>query len=197
MAKAFSPAERERVRQTMITVGAELIRRKGIRQVTVEDITTGANIAKGSFYSFYDQRELLFWDIIKQEERRLIEKIQQVAAQDRPLKTKFDKIFYDLVLDEDGLVIHLPAQDLEYIMQKLPPAVIQADRDGAQAIVGHLLALCGLSDTPEHSQLMMAMIQTLQAVASNRRITRQSIRQEMLTILVEAFGDYFQDDKSA
>ena len=36
---------------------------------TIEEITKGANISKGSFYSFYNSGEELFWDIIKLEEQ--------------------------------------------------------------------------------------------------------------------------------
>lgn len=55
MPKTFSEQERSIIKKSMYSITSVLIRKKGLRQVTVEDVTKEANIAKGSFYSFYNR----------------------------------------------------------------------------------------------------------------------------------------------
>ncbi|HHX04183.1 MAG TPA: TetR/AcrR family transcriptional regulator [Tissierellia bacterium] len=193
MPKAFSEHEREIVQHAMLETGSTLIRKKGIRQVTVEDITKGANIAKGSFYSFYKKREKLFWDIIKREEQQLIDKIERVAADDIPVKEKIQKIFYDLFLEDNCLVFYLSQEDLQYLIRKLPPELIKADMESGQKIVKNLLKMCGLSASDENAKIMMSMIHTLQFVASNDRINDKTVRNKMLSLLVETFANYYAE----
>ena len=75
MPKIFSEHERSAIQASMLEVGAELLKRKGIKQVSVEDIAKGVHIAKGTFYSFYHSREELLWDVIQVEEQHIVDEI--------------------------------------------------------------------------------------------------------------------------
>lgn len=190
MPKAFSEHERERVKYAMLKVGADLIRKKGILHVTVEDITKGTHIAKGSFYAFYPSREALFWDVIKTEEQLLLKKITTVAAENMDVKIKVKKIFNDLLLQEDCLVFYLTEKDKEYVSRKLPPELIQSDLESGQAIIRTLLSMCRLDESQESVEILMSMIHSLQYIASSELISTSSARKKMLGILVEAFADH-------
>jgi len=196
MPKAFSEHEREIVNAAMLDVGAALLRQKGIRQVTIEDITKGANIAKGSFYSFYDSREELFWDIIKREEQQLIEQIMVVSAEDIGIKTKVKKIFYDLFLEDGCIVYYLPQTDIEYITRKLPPDLIQSDMKSGQDIVKTLLSMCGLDASQESVEILITMIHSLQFVSSSDFLQTGMARKKMLGIMVDAFADYLGGEET-
>lgn len=105
MPKSFNEHERKIIKQSLITIGASLLKTKNIRQITVEEITQGANISKGSFYSFYNSREELFWDIIKSEEQQLIHEMIVISKQEYDLKTKIRHILYDVFFT--GKLAHL------------------------------------------------------------------------------------------
>lgn len=193
--KAFSERERKAIEASMLKVGAALLRKKGIRQVTVEDIAKGVNIAKGSFYSFYNSREELFWAIIKLEEKQLLDKISDVAAEDIDIKTKVQRIFYDLFLQNDCLAYYLPQEDLDYIVRKLPPKLIQEDIDSGQNLIKTLLAICKLDESQKSIEITMAMIHSLRFVASSEILQTETARKTMLGILVEAFADYLNKEE--
>lgn len=188
MAKAFTEREREIIVETMIKVGAELIRKKGLRQVTVEEITKGADIAKGSFYSFYDSREELFWEIIKHEERELLKRIEIVASESIDRREKIVKIFNEIFLGEDCLVFYLPSEDMNYVARKMPLEIIEADKKEGKSVIKTLLNVVGLCDNQSSIELLMSMIHTLQFVASDEKLTN-STRKRMFEIMVEAFAD--------
>ncbi len=60
MPKIFTPSERDRIEKRLLETAAECLASYGVRRTTVDEITAGAHIAKGSFYLFYDSKEDLF-----------------------------------------------------------------------------------------------------------------------------------------
>lgn len=196
MPKTFSEHEREVIKESMLKVGSVLLRKKGIRQVTVEDITKGANIAKGSFYSFYNSREELFWDIIKLEERQLLEQILSIASQDLDIKTKVRKIFYDVFLKEGCIVFYLPQEDVEYVTRKLSPEILQSDRNNAYDLNKTILSLCHLDESQESIEVLMTMVNMLRFVSSSDIPQTEATRKKILSILVEAIVEYLSGGKT-
>ena len=196
MPRAFSEHEREVIKESMLKVGAALLRKKGIRQVTVEDITKGANIAKGSFYSFYHSREELFWDIIKLEERQLLDQIISIAEQDLDIKTKVRKIFYDIFLQEGCIVFYLPQEDIEYVTRKLSPEILQKDMDNAYDLNKTILSLCHLDESQESIEILITMVHMLRFVSSSDIPQTEATRKKILGILVEAIVGYLSGGKT-
>lgn len=189
MAKAFSAHEREVIKSSMLVITGKLIRQKNIRQITVEEITRHVDIAKGSFYSFYPSREELLWEVIKQEEKELAEKIRQVSMKDLERKEKIRKIFSDLFLGEQCLVFYLSTEDISYLIRKLPPELIEHDRQVGHKLIESLLEMCGLARDSHDVELLMSMLHTLQFVASKDELTNET-KTRLLAIMVETFAGY-------
>ena len=64
MAKAFTETEREQIRRQLQDEGLKLFREKGLKKVSVQQLTQAVGIAQGGFYSFYDSKEALFLDCV-------------------------------------------------------------------------------------------------------------------------------------
>lgn len=190
MPKSFSEQERKIIRQSMIDITASLMKTKGIRQITVDEITRGANISKGSFYSFYNAREELFWDIIKTQERELIDEIIDISKQEGEIRSKIRHILYDVFLRKNWLIYFLPESDFQYITRKLPPELLEADREQAFASVRTILSLSRLEDSPANIELLLTMMQILRLTETNFIYQSQQNKQNVQHILVEGIVDY-------
>lgn len=191
MPKVFSDYERAHIKESMFRVGASLIRKKGIRRISVDDIVKGVNIATGSFYSFYPSKEELLWEIIKREESRIVEQFQSIMSQNFDVKTKLRKIFYDLYLQEDCIIYFLPRADIEYIIRKLPPEIVKSNLDNAHNINRSILAACHLEESQENVDILITMEQMLQLTISSDIPRSESARKKVLSILVEGLVGYF------
>ncbi len=62
----FTDAKRERVRESLRDAGREFFGRYGIDKTAISELTESAGIGKGTFYQFYDSKEELYIDVIKQ-----------------------------------------------------------------------------------------------------------------------------------
>lgn len=191
MPKIFNEHERAAIKENMLKVGAALLRKKGIRNVAVEDITKGVGISKGAFYSFYDSREDLLWKIAKMEERQLLEQMLSVASQDLDIRTKIKKIFYDVYLHEDSLAHYLPAEDMEYIKRKMPPEVIQEDTETGHRIHRSILSACNIDISEENIEISLALQQLILSAYNCETPISKTARKKVLDILIEGYADYF------
>lgn len=73
--RGFGDEERERIREQLRETGRELFARYGLEKTTIADLTGPANIASGTFYRFYDSKEELYFEILREEGERLAEEI--------------------------------------------------------------------------------------------------------------------------
>ncbi|WP_135851941.1 TetR/AcrR family transcriptional regulator [Halorussus salinus] len=69
--RGFDADERERIRDSLRETGRELFARYGLDKTTIADLTDPADIANGTFYRFYDSKEALYFEILREEGERL------------------------------------------------------------------------------------------------------------------------------
>ena len=91
MAKAFTEQEREIIRQRLQEEGLRQFKEKGLKKVSVRELTRAAGIAQGGFYSFYNSKEDLLLDCVN---RRISQKMK--AFMDMPL-TEYEGEMHDPV----------------------------------------------------------------------------------------------------
>ena len=61
----FTESEKQAIQETLLREGEKLFVEYGLKKVTVDELVKAAGIAKGSFYSFYSNKEHLYMDIFK------------------------------------------------------------------------------------------------------------------------------------
>jgi AcrR family transcriptional regulator len=67
MPRAFTEAERTRIRTKLMEAGRSCFLRYGPRKTTLDDLVGPAGIAKASFYLFFESKEALFVDLMLEE----------------------------------------------------------------------------------------------------------------------------------
>ena len=60
MPKIFSEKDREIIRNKLLEIGQESLKQKNYRDISLDDVTAKAGIAKGTFYNFFPSKELYF-----------------------------------------------------------------------------------------------------------------------------------------
>lgn len=67
--------DRQKVQQELILKGRELFAQQGLKGTSIRDLTLAVGIAQGSFYSLFESKEMLFFEILEQEEATIAQKI--------------------------------------------------------------------------------------------------------------------------
>jgi AcrR family transcriptional regulator len=92
----FDDAERERIRRTLRETGRDLFARYGLEKTTIGDLTDPAGIANGTFYRFYDSKEQLYFEILREEGERLAAEI---------LAESFERVGDEGDLDAEAAIV--------------------------------------------------------------------------------------------
>lgn len=59
-------------KQQLLKTASELFKEKGYNNTSVNDIVKAAKVSKGSFYTHYDSKETLFFDIVQGDDKEII-----------------------------------------------------------------------------------------------------------------------------
>jgi AcrR family transcriptional regulator len=66
--KRKSIRNRKKIKKSGLDVFAE----KGLHETKIEDITETADLGKGTFYSYFDSKEILFTELLEDSIQKLI-----------------------------------------------------------------------------------------------------------------------------
>lgn len=130
MPKRYSEQERQYIQKRLKEEAKKCLAQYGIRRTTVDEIVKRVKIPKGTFYLFYQSKELLLFEVILEQHELIEQKIYQEMNRIDPTNFSAEQLtdilfrFYQLpaelpilkVLDSDAIML---------LAQKLPKEVIE------------------------------------------------------------------------
>ncbi len=129
MPKTFTDNEREYIKERLIEEARDCLKLYGVRKTTVDELVKRANIPKGTFYLFYESKELLFFEVLCLSHDELhADFMSQLETLDKPLSVdQITEILLGLYkkTEESFLYKLITSGDLELLIRKLPPEVAQ------------------------------------------------------------------------
>ena len=99
----FSESEKEQIKARLFTEGERLFVTYGLKKVTIDEIVSAVNIAKATFYTFYDSKEYLYLDIVQNIQLRIFTELDTLLDTNTVFtnKQRVQQVFtsmYDLML---------------------------------------------------------------------------------------------------
>lgn len=128
MPKRFTENEKTIIKTRLKEEAMNLLRTYGVKKTTVDELVKRVNIPKGTFYLFYDSKELLFFDALN-ELQALIQNKLMLKLNEMAEDTTVDKItdlFLSLFFEvsQSGLLKIMMSEDMELLLRKLPEQVV-------------------------------------------------------------------------
>ena len=143
--KAYSDQEKEYIRKRLKEEAAKCLAQYGIKRTTVDEIVHRVKIPKGTFYLFYQSKEMLLFEVILEQhdliEEKLWKEISTIAPQDFNAEKLTDIIvgFYQMA-GEMPILKLLNSGEIELLARKLPPEVLEEHLGHDNAMVDRLFA---------------------------------------------------------
>lgn len=190
MPKIVTEHEKDMVREAMFTQGIELIRKKGVKRITVDDITIATQIGKGSFYSYYNSKEELLYSIIKKSESRMFERVEAVLSENANLNERLVKVLKEIYLAADSIVLYVSPSDIELLLRKLPAEVADREASKSNNYFSRTLSLCGIDESRCEMDVLAYLMNALHFVGSTDMSFGERGREKALDLLVHAIADY-------
>lgn len=95
-------------RDEIISAAKKLIIEKGYRKTSVEDITTEAGIAKGSFYTYFKSKDSLICTLMSEKDDKFYKKLNE--------KMKFSKTLEEKIKNYVEHYLIIPIEDVDYML---------------------------------------------------------------------------------
>ena len=127
MATAFTNEEKEVIRKKLHKAAKDCLQRYGVRKTTVDQMVAMSDISKGSFYSFYSSKEMLFFRVLEEYQIDIMNRLEEQLEQENQINAnQFVQLLYDFYQDFRYSFVFtiFKNHEMELLIRKLPKEVI-------------------------------------------------------------------------
>ena len=144
---AFSERQNETIRRALIQEARHCAVIIGMRKTSVEQLTEAAGISKGSFYKFFDSKEMLFFAVLEDVHTEVFEIAEKALRQNEalaPARRAAEAILAVCRrLSETGDMTFIE-NDAEFLLRRLPAEIKTAHYHDDETHIRALLEQSGL-----------------------------------------------------
>jgi len=147
--KTYSDDERAYIKKRLREEAAYLLSAFGIRRTTVDELVARVKIPKGTFYLFYDSKELLLFEVIMEQhemiEKQMLDEIKSLSG--HVTTDNLTEIIYSFfkATDDSGMLRLITTGEIELLYRKLPQEVMQNHFTHDTSMIGSIVELLSLS----------------------------------------------------
>lgn len=142
MGKAFNDREKAIINNKLKESAITLIQKYGMKNTTIDQLVDMANISKGSFYTFYPSKEVLFFNIIEDYHTTIHNNIKssldlEYFKNNRITKDYIIGLLVDTVkyVENSFFIMVLDIKEYSYLLRKLPEEVLINHIDNDMAMI--------------------------------------------------------------
>ena len=188
MPKIVSRSEKDLIYEDIYEGTINLITKKGLKGITVDDIIKATKMAKGSFYKYYPSKEECLYDVILKYERKLLEKMKPIFSEQLTKREKYKKILKEVYLADDSLVLYVKPEDIWVLIRKLPAEYTKKNQTKAIFNFEYILQMFGINRKKIKMEVLDYLVSSLHYIASRGGNTTE--RKIALDLLVNSIVEY-------
>mgnify|MGYP001117693815 FL=1 len=162
---AYSDADRERVRDDLITVALELMAKQGIQHTTVEQIYKTVGISRTFFYSFFPTKEDLIVEALYTQQPKVLAHAQRLM--DNPAFSWREGVRQFLVSccygEQSGIAV-MTLEEQQNLFRRLSPESYQVFREKQANLFGNILKCFGIRADKETIGLFTNLCLTVMVI---------------------------------
>lgn len=162
---AYSDADRERVRDDLITVALEKMARQGIQHTTVEEIYRSVGISRTFFYTFFPTKEDLIVEALYTQQPKVLAHAQKLM--DDPAFSWREGVRQFLVSccygEQSGIAV-MTLEEQQNLFRRLSPESYQVFREKQANLFGNILKCFGIRADKETIGLFTNLSLTVMVV---------------------------------
>ena len=197
MPRPFDPSERTEITKRLRKAGRCLFATQGVIKTTVEDLAGAAGIAKGSFYSFYTNKETLFFEILEGAQNRIREPLLAVPrTPDVNARRRLTTIVEGVLttMDDDPYIRVLGQQrELEAVMRRVPETRLQKHQQDDRAFIRAVIDRWSIRSKPPTSDQVAANFTMLVLLSLQKEFFGTRLFPHARDAAISSFCDCFFD----
>lgn len=129
MPKSYSSHEKEYIEKRLKEEAYNCLNLYGVKKTTVDELVRRVNIPKGTFYLFYDSKEILLFDVVNDLHDEIQEHFIREAnlIKGRITAENLTNLLFEVykMVDDTFLLKVMTNGELELIIRKLPNEIVE------------------------------------------------------------------------
>ena len=189
MPRAFNEYEQAHIRDRLRKAGRQLFASNGVAKASIDQLVAAAGIAKGSFYKFYDSKELLFMDLLEESQNRIRAPLLTSRASSRKaFEQLLRKLFSEFCADP---LIMLMGRELEFhtVVRRLPPDYLHKHQQDDQSFLEALISKWNKKRRLPARDVMAARMTMLALLGVQREFVGERLLPYALDAAVSSLAD--------
>jgi len=190
MPKIITDTKREETKKKIKYKTEQLIYDIGIKNITISKICDFVPIGKGTFYYYYESKEILLYEIIEEKENILMNRIIEYSNYNLSKKEKIAKALMEVYIGENSIVGIITTEEIEKIIAKLPEEIIVAKKDKGKNFYESIMQLFKMDFEKINMGVVAELLDCIHFVASNPSKHGGNAKKEALRILIFEIATY-------
>jgi len=195
MPRAFNQTEQMAICDGLKAAGRQYFSAQGVVRTSVEQLTTAAGIAKGSFYKFYASKELLFFELLEESQNRIRSLYLSPSKKQAEKNRKSFEIITRKVFEEfcSDPFIHIMSKEHELlaITRKVPTGYLQRHQADDRAFIKELIDTWNAAPRPPSVDQIAACLTMLVLLGLKRDFVGERLLPHALESVVANLCDCF------
>ncbi len=188
MPKSFSDSERAYIKKRLMEEAQTCLSQYGMRKTTVDELVRRVHIPKGTFYLFYQSKELLFFDVFctlhDELQATLLGWIDELSGNLNA--DTVTELLFRLYKKTDSTFIYsfIANGDLELLVLKLPPEVAAAHAQKDDFSMEQLLSLLPGVRTEGNIKIFSAVLRAIFCAMLHRREVGEEVFDDAIHVML-------------
>jgi len=194
MPNPITEYEREQQKKSIIKHTHQLIlERKGIKNITVDDIIRSACMGKSTFYSIFESKEICFCEVLETHMKDVLSKADSLLQEKMTIEERTTRFFHEVYLAKDSIISFINPTAIEVLFRKLPPEYNEKKQMLLSGNVIHY-AMNGLRYGETQAETLNVLFDCIDQVVTNGSITEHT-RGDALNYLVKMMINFFETNQ--
>ena len=189
MSAKFTDEEKKKLRTEMIQLGFMMLKSGGIRNVNIDTITKKCYVAKGSFYTLFENKTEFLYQIMIQKRKESKEKIKEYLSGDGMLSRKGLNSYLHWLADENpNIFSYLEGQHTRWLVSKWPPEYLE-NKENDEQTARRIISLLASPKTEPDWKLFCNYLKLLALTLNSRELLIEDATEPLIDHLIEAACD--------
>ncbi|WP_105616746.1 TetR/AcrR family transcriptional regulator [Vallitalea okinawensis] len=190
MPKIVTEKKKEIARKRIKQKTENLIEEIGIKNITITKICDAVPIGKGTFYYYFNSKEVLLYEVIKEKEENLMKQMLDYCNKDISIEEKVIKTLTEVYIGKSSIVNTITTEEFEKIIAKLPPELIYNKELRGKNFFESSMKLLGINPLDVNMGVLGELLDGINFMASRPCKHGEEARREALQILIKGLAAY-------
>jgi len=190
MPKIVTEEKKEIARKNIKKKTEDLIEEIGFKNITITKICDAVPIGKGTFYYYYNSKEVLLYEILKEKEENLIKQMLSYNNYEINIEDKVIKALTEVYIGKNSLVNTITTEEIEKIIAKLPSELIYNKELRGKNFFESSMKILGINPSNINMGVLVDLLDCVNFIASRPCKHGEEAKREALEILIKGIATY-------